>query len=725
MALARYQFTVVDDQGNVLPNASVEVRREAIGLPIASLYEDRDGVTPLGNPFNAGADGFAAFHVSGGAYRITATYTGGSRTWRYVAIGTLAEQDSDAPSFGSLSVENIQQTGYHDLAEIAAPSSPAANVARLYARDINGRTELAFRNSAGSDTDLLRNIVLVEDFGAAGDAGAGGNSGTDDTAAFQAAIDYLSNLGGGIVKFGRKSYLIDGTLTIKKNVTLRGPVEMPGQVLPVATASYDDIGGVLYLDSAETISMQWSAGLQNGYIIRKGLVTPFADQTAATNGVAAFAGTAVTITNHDCRLSNLLILGFAQAVNSGGASLPARGRFDYVAFDCTAGILIDGCADVAHLNFCHGFPYLTTGRGFTDATLTRSGIAFAFHTQADWCKMTNCFSFGFAFGFDLDSIGIGTIVGCGADYPGALTSTSIGFRVRGTTPRQANFVMCVAGAQGTGWSIDNGLSSADGGAVSLTNCRGFANDGVHVDVISGRLITTGCVFRNGTIGIQAASTAGALTIAGCEFESLTTPLSIHATPKAISQIYGNRTRNCTNPIDEFATFASSTTATGALKAINTSDNASVQVVRFDGDRATPANNDVAYSSFFLSDAAGNQTEVLRQSWRISDTTDGSEDANTFWSLIINGSLTGRLLLTGTALSPTGDDGIALGASSLQWSDLFLAAGGEVRVNNVRVLTTQGAAIADVATGGSATAAANATAINTILARMRAHGLIAT
>jgi hypothetical protein len=47
------------------------------------------------------------------------------------------------------------------------------------------------------------------------------------------------------------------------------------------------------------------------------------------------------------------------------------------------------------------------------------------------------------------------------------------------------------------------------------------------------------------------------------------------------------------------------------------------------------------------------------------------------------------------------------------------------VNGVKVVGAQGALIADVPTGGSATAAANATAINSILARLRAHGLIAT
>ncbi len=47
------------------------------------------------------------------------------------------------------------------------------------------------------------------------------------------------------------------------------------------------------------------------------------------------------------------------------------------------------------------------------------------------------------------------------------------------------------------------------------------------------------------------------------------------------------------------------------------------------------------------------------------------------------------------------------------------------VDGTQVVTNQQAAIADVATGGSATAAANATAINLILARLRTHGLIAT
>lgn len=51
-------------------------------------------------------------------------------------------------------IVNATQTGYHDLAEIAAPASPSANVARFYAFDDGGVTRLAFKDSNGDITVL-------------------------------------------------------------------------------------------------------------------------------------------------------------------------------------------------------------------------------------------------------------------------------------------------------------------------------------------------------------------------------------------------------------------------------------------------------------------------------------------------------------------------------------------------------------------------------------------
>lgn len=92
MAFARYEFTCVDEEGNVLPNADIEIRSEATGN-LAPLFSDRDGVNSLGNPFTADSDGFVGFHIAGGAYRITVTSGALVGTARYVGIGTGAELD--------------------------------------------------------------------------------------------------------------------------------------------------------------------------------------------------------------------------------------------------------------------------------------------------------------------------------------------------------------------------------------------------------------------------------------------------------------------------------------------------------------------------------------------------------------------------------------------------------------------------------------------------------
>lgn len=61
-------------------------------------------------------------------------------------------------------------------------------------------------------------------------------------------------------------------------------------------------------------------------------------------------------------------------------------------------------------------------------------------------------------------------------------------------------------------------------------------------------------------------------------------------------------------------------------------------------------------------------------------------------------------------------------------ELVVASGGEINVESGGAITaagTQATAISDVATAGSATAAANATAINDILAALRGVGVIAS
>jgi hypothetical protein len=104
MSLAKYNRVVQDTAGNGVAGASIEVRAETPGQPLAALYSDRDGLSAIGNPFSAGSDGSFGFHVVGGAYQVRA-YTGpsGSPTFekilRYEPIGLAKESDYIPPDF--------------------------------------------------------------------------------------------------------------------------------------------------------------------------------------------------------------------------------------------------------------------------------------------------------------------------------------------------------------------------------------------------------------------------------------------------------------------------------------------------------------------------------------------------------------------------------------------------------------------------------------------------
>ena len=143
-------------------------------------------------------------------------------------------------------------------------------------------------------------------------------------------------------------------------------------------------------------------------------------------------------------------------------------------------------------------------------------------------------------------------------------------------------------------------------------------------------------------------------------------------------------------------------AGNAARFVNTTDGASVQVARFEGDRATMAADDEAYLSLLLSDSAGNQDEFARITWRGTTVTAAAEAGRLAISLMTGGSLAEEIYLTGTALSPAASDGNALGTASLMWADLFLAAGGVINFNSGNVTITHSADQINFAGSGATT-----------------------
>lgn len=90
MALPIWQgLAAYEAAGNIatLQSPSVHVMDLETGLD-ASLFSDRNGTTPLTNPFVGDGVGRIAFYVPIGRYLITASKDGNSITWDDVQIGT-------------------------------------------------------------------------------------------------------------------------------------------------------------------------------------------------------------------------------------------------------------------------------------------------------------------------------------------------------------------------------------------------------------------------------------------------------------------------------------------------------------------------------------------------------------------------------------------------------------------------------------------------------------
>ena len=84
--------------------AEVEVRLESTG-DLADIFEDRDGATPLDNPFDADEFGRFTFYAAGGAYSIKVTYGAENYILHYQGIGTNSEIDIGAEISDSVAID--------------------------------------------------------------------------------------------------------------------------------------------------------------------------------------------------------------------------------------------------------------------------------------------------------------------------------------------------------------------------------------------------------------------------------------------------------------------------------------------------------------------------------------------------------------------------------------------------------------------------------------------
>jgi len=359
--------------------------------------------------------------------------------------------------------------------------------------------------------EKLGESVSVDDFGAVGDGI------TDDVVSFQNALNHVASLGGGTVTFYSRYLLAASSLTIPDNVWLKGPLGMPGEILPGTAADYDSKRGVLFIDPAVSIITSDMSAVSNCIIMRRGLDLPFTSATNATSGIAAFAGTAIQVGGSDTTLSKLLILGFIQAITSSGNE---RVRCEYVTGDCANGIRIDGAYDICYLNKCHFWPWTTVHQTWTtNALLRRSGNAYKMQDGGDWNKITDCFSYGYYRGFWVSNANSVTLTGCSADN----TSTAgvgdhagaIGFVVDGNSV-DTRFIGCQAAAQNAGYNLGQSVNAH----ATLTSCDSWACSNQGINITSGNVSILGGILRGTTTGVLVHSADSVVNVDNIRFQAI-------------------------------------------------------------------------------------------------------------------------------------------------------------------------------------------------------------
>ena len=220
MTLIAWQATVQDDEGNVIVNPSITVRR-ASDDELADIF-DGEGAA-LDNPYTGTSEGFVQFFAQPGKYTIQGARGGSvTQTWTVDLSSPTGKQYPTRAEF---------------VADVAAGYAPAEGT-------VATADGLSYARSAGASVLpglpgwLSFGRVYVDHFGAVGDYSSDTDTGTDDLPAIQAGIDYLHDRRGGVLHY-RRDHLVNGTIVLKEGVTIKGQGSM-GANRQVGAPSWPD-----------------------------------------------------------------------------------------------------------------------------------------------------------------------------------------------------------------------------------------------------------------------------------------------------------------------------------------------------------------------------------------------------------------------------------------------------------------------------------------------------
>ena len=327
--------------------------------------------------------------------------------------------------------------------------------------------------------------------------GAVGNGATSDSPAFSLLATALPN-GGTVVLPPGKNFYIATTVTVPTGVTIQGPYGYIGEVAASHAANIPWAEFVtITINSAASVGMGASSCLTGCLVYRYGMTFP-------TTSSTGFAGTAFVPDGDNVMFRNSLIMGFYLAINSNGFD---RIMIEDMCFDNNNNINILNSNDTAKIIRCHAWPFSADSPSQTG--LTRSGSNINVESSTDAIMITDCFSYGYLYGFLLADAQGATLTDCDAD--GFANTSGSGFQIEGTGANsRAQLMGCQAYNQQSGIFFSN-----TGGAELLVSDCTVAGCGTALAVNPGAVGTIrlhGSNLNSSTFGVLIESATVAMDI---------------------------------------------------------------------------------------------------------------------------------------------------------------------------------------------------------------------
>jgi hypothetical protein len=351
----------------------------------------------------------------------------------------------------------------------------------------------------------------VRDFGARGDGK------TDDTAAFQRALDEAGKAGGGVVYAPRGNYLFKGHLVVPNGVTLKGVWES----VP-AHNGIRDAGLPKPTDDGTTFLITGGAGSEEGnpFITLntnstlKGVVLYYPDQK--TDDVPVPYPWAIAMRGKNPAMLDVEMLnpynGIDATQNERHLIRNVHGQ------PLRRGVLVDQIYDIGRIENVHFNPWYSMKPKLFEWQM-QNGEAFIFG-RSDWQYVLNTFCYGYKIGYRFiqTQAGVcnGNFLGIGADDclvavlveqtapMGVLITNGEFVSFRGSDPTMVR------------------VAASHSGTVRFVNCAYWGpNKQIAVIEGSGTVGFSDCTFmqwdkdREGRAAIQARG--GTVLVRGCEF----------------------------------------------------------------------------------------------------------------------------------------------------------------------------------------------------------------